>query len=161
MGILRRTSHVVPLADLTQEARCQVIEQARQLAIRGSQLDPNLVDHDIALRPLNGLDLGLGTRGWNETVSATAGAGIATYEASAINVGANNAARAERFIVVYGVHVASSVDSIGSIRWVIGGARTHEWDLQAILADEPFRQPRADRTMFVYPTPGDWIVDEV
>jgi hypothetical protein len=120
--------------------------------------DPNVRDHDMALRPLNGDDLGLAGHGWNETVSATAGTGNA-YEASAINVGANNAARRERFIVIYGIHVASAWDSVSGVRITVGGARMYQWDLQAVLADNPSQQSRLDRTLYVYPPPLPGFID--
>lgn len=156
MGVVKRTSHLVPAGDLPVEARYQVIEQARWLAERGGMFDPNIKDHDMVLRPLNGDDLGLAGHGWNETVSATAGTGN-VYEASAINVGANNAARRERFIVMYGIHVASSQDSVSGVRVTIGGARMYQWDIQGVLADDPSRQSRSDRTLYVYPPPGGFI----
>lgn len=158
MGVVKRTSHLVPAADLPIESRYQVIEQARWLAERGGMTDPNIRDHDMVLRALNGDDLGLAGHGWNETVTATAGTGN-TYENSAINVGPNVAARRERFIVVYGIHVASSVDSVSSVRVTIGGARQYQWDIQAVLADDPSRQARADRTLYVYPPPPPGFID--
>lgn len=154
MGVLKRTSHVVPAADLPLEARYQVLEQARWLAEMGALTDPNIKDHDYVLRPLNGDDVGLAGHGWNEQVSRIAGTGN-TYEDSAINIGANAVARQERFIVIYGVNVASSWDSVAGVRFVIGGARTHQWDFQALLVDENRLQSRENRTLYVYPPPAD------
>jgi hypothetical protein len=94
---------------------------------------------------LAGNDLGLAGHGWNETVSRTAGTAN-TYEDSAINA---TTAR-DRIVGIYGVYVASSVDSVGSLRFVVGGKRSHQWDLQAILADEPWRHSREERTLVIY-----------
>ena len=133
MGEVRRISHVVPAADLPLESRYQVIEQARMLAEAACRFDPNLVDHECALRPLNGADVGLTGHGWNETVSRTPGTGDNGYEDSSINIPGTNAARAYRFLVIYGIHLASSWDSVLGVRFVVGGARTHQWDFQAAL----------------------------
>ena len=158
MGVLKRTSVLVPASALTNEARYQVHCQSKWLVLKLAQEDPAIFDYDYSLRAMTGLDLGLARMDFAETVTATGGTTVATYEASLMNVGANNAARRDRVIVVHGLVVASSVDSITSIRWVIGGARTHEWFLGSQFSDDPTRQSVLDRTLYVYPPPApEWI----
>ena len=157
MGVLKRTSVLVPASALTNEARYQVHCQSKQLVVKLAQEDQAIFDYDYAVRAMTGLDLNLARMDFAETVTATAGTTVATYENSLMNVTGNNAARRDRVIVVYGLVVASSVDSITSIRWTIGGARTHEWFLGSQFSADPFRQSVLDRTLYVYPPPNAWI----
>lgn len=157
MGVVLRTSVLVPAAGLPVEAQYQVWCQAKNLAIDMAQRDPAIYQYDYTVRATDGLDFALTRADFNETVTATGGTTVATYELSSINAGANNAARRDRVIVIYGLLVASHVDSITSIRWVIGGQRTHQWFLGPIFADDPTRQARADRTLYVMPDPNGWI----
>ena len=158
MGVLKRTSTLVPASALTQEARYRVHCQSKWLVVKLAQEDQAIWEYDYAVRSMTGLDLNLARMDFAETVTATGGTTVATYENSLMNVTGNNAARRDRVIVVYGMVVASSVDSITSIRWTIGGARTHEWFLGAQFSADPFRQSTLDRTLYVYPPPDpDWI----
>ena len=158
MGNLVRTSIIVPAFSLTQEQRYQVHEQALWMAVDMAQKDQAIHEYHYTARSLTGLDFALTNMGWSETVTATAGTTVATYELSAINVSGNNAARRDRVIVVYGVMLGSSVDSVTSVRWIIGGARTHEWQFGSVFAADPYIQSALDRTLYVYPPgPPGWI----
>jgi len=138
-------SLVTPVADLTPEARQNVVRQTI-LKVEGKALAiPAFKGTTLIVRQLAGNDLGLTTQVWNETVSRTAGTAN-TYEDSAIN---GTTAR-DRYIGIYGVYVASSVDSVSSLRFVVGGRRTHQWDLQAVIHEEPWTQTREQRTLYAY-----------
>ncbi len=110
---------------------------------------PTLKANDWVIRALAGNDLGLPSHLWNETVSATAGAGN-TFEDSAIN---GTTAR-DRVIGIYGVYVASEQDSIATIRFIVGGKRTHQWDLQPVMADQPGSFSREQRTLVLFTWDG-------
>jgi len=133
-----------------------IYDQALQLAERGAQMDDELSQYDIAIRPLAGNDFGLTGHGWNEQVSATVGTGN-TFENSAINA----RIATDRYIVVYGVHVASSWDTVATLRFTVGGAQTHQWDLQSVLASEPHRFGPEQRRLLVYPSPSTGLIDPV
>ena len=157
MGNLVRTSLLVPASSLPIEAQYQVFCQAKSLALKMAQEDVAIYQYEYAARNLDGLDFVLTRMDFNETVTATGGTTVATYEASVINASGNNAARRDRVIVVYGVMLVGNTDSITSIRWHIGGMRTHQWFLGSVFADDPTQQSRADRTLYVAPEPGGWI----
>ena len=138
-------SLVTPVADLTPEARQNVVRQT-VLKVEGKAMAiPAFKGTTLIARHLAGNDLGLTAQVWNETVSRTAGTAN-TYEDSAIN---GTTAR-DRYIGIYGVYVASSVDSVSSLRFVVGGRRTHQWDLQAVIHEEPWTQTREQRTLYAY-----------
>lgn len=152
MGQVVRTSLVVPESSLSCDMRYQVYDQSRMLAEHWANQDNNLVDFPLSIRPLNGDDFGLTGHGWTEQVSATVGTGN-TYESSAISA----TLAIDRLVVIYGVYVASSLDSVSGLRFTVGGARTHQWDLQSVLSNDPFNARREDRTLLVFPPPGAWI----
>ena len=138
-------SLLVPLADVPVAERQNIRRGTLRAMLREVAKVPKLANVNLQARALAGNDLGLASQFWNETVSRTLGTAN-TYEDSAIN----GTTADDRVIGIYGVYVASSFDSVGSLRFVVGGRRTHQWDLQAVLADEPWRQPREQRTMVIY-----------
>ena len=138
-------SLLVPLADVPVNERQNIRRGTLRAMLREVAKVPKLANVNLVARALAGNDLGLTSQFWNETVSRTLGTAN-TYEDSAIN----GTTADDRVIGIYGVYVASSYDSVGSLRVVVGGRRTHQWDLQAVLADEPWRQPREQRTMVIY-----------
>ena len=138
-------SLLVPLADVPVAERQNIRRGTLRAMLREVAKVPKLANVNLEARALAGNDLGLASQFWNETVSRTLGTAN-TYEDSAIN----GTTADDRVIGIYGVYVASSFDSVGSLRFVVGGRRTHQWDLQAVLADEPWRQPREQRTMVIY-----------
>jgi len=149
-GELGSISMLTPKVDLTLERRTWVQEEAlrqtRELALQY----PSLRGTVLTARMLNGVDLGLTRYGFNETVTATVGGDNTTYENSAINATTAN----DRAIGIYGVYLASSRDSIGSLRFVVGGKRTHQWDLQQVIADpdQILRMSPEQRTLYAFST---------
>jgi len=148
-------SLVTPAADLTPEARQNVQRQTIMQVEAKAMVFPAFKSTVLIARHLAGNDLGLTPQTWNETVSATAGTAN-TYENSAIN---GTTAR-DRYIGIYGVYLASSYDSVSGLRFVVGGRRTHQWDLQAVLHEQPWTQNREQRTLLAY-TAQDGHVDPV
>jgi len=142
---IKLLSLVTPLADIPLEQRQSVIRGTLKILEREAVKYPQLANVNLAARALAGNDLGLASHFWNETVSRTLGTAN-TYENSAIDATTAN----NRIIGIYGVYVASSVDSVGSLRFVVGARRSHQWDLQSVLADEPWRHSREQRTLFIY-----------
>ena len=142
---VRLLSLVVPLADVPQADRQNITRQTLRLLIREAAKIPSLQSVDLVARALAGNDLGLASHFWNETVTATLGTAN-TYENSAIN---GTTAR-DRIIGIYGVYVASSIDSVGSLRFVVGARRTHQWDLQSVLVDDSWQKSRENRTLVIY-----------
>ena len=138
-------SLLVPLGDVPVVDRPNIRRGTMRALLRVLPKFPKLFNVDLVARALAGNDLGLASHFWNETVSRTLGTAN-TYENSAIN----GTTADDRLIGIYGVYVASSVDSVGSLRFEVGGQRTHQWDLQAILADEPWKRSRDDRTLVIY-----------
>ena len=142
VGVL---SVVTPLADIPQDKRLLVVQRTLELLLREAD-KINQLRGTVAVRMLAGNDLGLTPQGWNETTSRTLGTAN-TYEDSAASIG--NTAR-DRVIGIYGVYVASSVDSVSGLRFRVGGKRTHQWDLQAIIHSDPMSQSREQRTLYAY-----------
>lgn len=138
-------SLVTPIADLTAEARQNVVRQAISMAERGAVTHPAFRSVPLVVRHLAGNDFGLTPHTWQETTTATLGTGN-TFENSAVN---GTTAR-DRYIAVYGCYVASSVDSVASLRFVVGGRRTHQWDLQSVISSKPMDQSREQRTLYCY-----------
>ena len=149
-------SLLVPLADVPVAERQNIRRGTLRAMLREVAKVPKLANVNLEARALAGNDLGLASQFWNETVSRTLGTAN-TYEDSAIN----GTTADDRVIGIYGVYVASSFDSVGSLRFVVGGRRTHQWDLQAVLADEPWRQPREQRTMVIYQGENPEALDPV
>ena len=149
-------SLVVPLADVPVAERQNIRRGTLRAMLREVAKVPKLFNVNLVARALAGNDLGLTSQFWNETVSRTLGTAN-TYEDSAIN----GTTADDRVIGIYGVYVASSYDSVGSLRFVVGGRRTHQWDLQAVLADEPWRHSREQRTLVIYQGENPDVMDPV
>ena len=147
MADIALLSLVVPLADVPLELRQHIIRRTLAKLSYEADRTQELQNVRLVARALAGNDLGLASHFWHETVSRTVGTGN-NYENSAINGTTDR----NRVIGIYGVYVASSVDSVGSVRFQVGGRRTHQWDLQSVLADEPWRHPREQRTLVSYAT---------
>ena len=150
-------SLLVPLADVPVAERQNILRGTMRALLREVAKVPTLANVDLAARALTGNDLGLTSQFWNETVSRTLGTAN-TYENSAIN----GTTERDRVIGIYGVYVASSsYDSVGSLRFSVGGRRTHQWDLQAVMADEPWRHFREQRTLVIYQGEVPGVMDPV
>jgi len=141
---------------LPVDQRSEIHRQAMILAGQGAQNDPNLAEFDYHLRPLAGNDFGLTGHGWHELVTATNGTGN-TYETSAINA----TLAVDRYVVIYGVYVASSVDAVSSLRFIVGGARTHQWDLQSVISESPHLLAPEQRRLLTMPSPQNGWIDPV
>lgn len=143
---IRLLSLVHPLADIPPEARQRIFRGTLSALWREVAKVPSLVGVDLVARMLAANDLGRASHFWNETVTGTLGTAN-TYENSGIDGTTAN----DRIIGIYGVYVASSQDSVGSLRFVVGGKRSHQWDLQSVLADGPWGpSSREQRTLMIY-----------
>lgn len=155
MARIRLLSLVTPLADVPVEQRQAIVRGTMRILSREAQKIPSLRG-DLAARMLAGNDLGLATHFWNETVSRTTGTAN-TYENSAIN---GTTAR-DRIIGIYGVYVASSWDTVGSLRFEVGAKRSHQWDLQGILVGESDPRSREQRTLVIYQGENSEALDPI
>lgn len=138
-------SLLVPLADVPVNDRASILRTTIRKMLEEVGKNNDLKNADLALRALEANDLGLAGHAWQETVSATVGTAN-TYENSAINSITLN----DRICAIYGVYVASSWDSVSGLRIEVGARRTHQWDLQGIITEQPRRASREERTLICY-----------
>lgn len=151
MADLQVVSLVVPASHLSPETRQHILEATLDLVLQKAQRVKALGSVNLSARLLAGNDFGLTPQGWAETVTRTPGTAN-TYEDSAINA----VIARDRYVGVYGVHIASSWDSISGVRIAVGAQRTHQWDFQAGLSDQESSPRRSvlDRTFYIMPYKG-------
>lgn len=156
-GELSVLSIVVPKSDMPLDRRLLVVEETIRMAMDLAMTYPMYRSVALSARSLNAADLGLTRHWWNETVTATLGSD-STFENSTLNATTGNT----RTIGIYGVLVASPVDSVATLRFIVGGKRTHQWDLQAVMADPEAisHMPPEQRTLFAF-SPLSGRVDPV
>lgn len=148
MGRITVFSNLVPVADIPPPMRMEIVNAALEAALAEADNTSQLSGQNrIVARALGGNDLGLATQHWNEQVSIVDGTGN-TYEISAID-GTFSTPR-DRVISIYGVYLASSIDSVSGVRIEVGGRRSHQWDFQSVMHSDPMSQSRENRTMFIY-----------
>ena len=153
---IKLLSVLTPLADIPPEQRQSIKRGTLRILAREVAKYPDLANVNLAARALAGNDLGLASHFWNETVTRTLGTAN-TYEDSAINATTAN----DRIIGIYGVYVASTIDSIGSLRFVVGARRSHQWDLQSVLVDPSWSHDREQRTLYIYQGEDPNAIDPV
>lgn len=148
-GELAVMAMLTPKADIPLERRLWVQEETLRMVKELANTYPSLKGTLLATRMLNAADLGIASYFWHETVTATVGSDN-TYENSTINA----TTAATRAIGIYGVYLASTIDSIASLRFTVGGKRTHQWDLQQVIADpdQILRMTPEQRTLYAFST---------
>lgn len=151
MAELRVMSLVVPASYLSPETRQHILESTLDMVLAKAQGVKALGSVSLSARLLAGNDFGLTPQGWAETVTRTPGTAN-TYEDSAINA----VIALDRYVGIYGVHLASSWDTVSGIRIAVGAQRTHQWDFQAGLSDQESSPRRSvlDRTFYIMPYKG-------
>ena len=66
MGVLHRTSKLVPATALSVAQRYQVHCQSQDITLRNAQIDPAIFEYNYSLRSLTGLDFGLTRMDFND-----------------------------------------------------------------------------------------------